>query len=290
MADKPSDKLETHDTSKVEVEEELYEELSTDDQIMVSEEKPIEGIFIGKGRIAEVKLAEGSGYDLFPATPVTVENLDSMRALEQNNIPFTGDDGGADVSIADSVGCIGSAGWEASSFCVAHDTRVLTTKGEIKISNLKEGVDEVMTCNGPVKISRVIKIEEEREVFELVAKSPFSNDVRRVEATADHKIAFGVKKSKEEYEDFNAKYRTPGPGQMCFGFREDEYNHTYRELGKIEVGENVYAMTKVEDGKGYVNLYEVISIEPKGKKEVLDISVPGEEYFVANGIIVHNCR
>ena len=46
-----------------------------------------------------------------------MDNLDSVRTLETKILPFTGDGASVDVAIAGSVGCIGSAGWGACSFC-----------------------------------------------------------------------------------------------------------------------------------------------------------------------------
>lgn len=53
----------------------------------------------------------------FPVKRATVRNLDTVRTLEEKILPFTGDGASVDVAIAGSVGCIGSAGWGACSFC-----------------------------------------------------------------------------------------------------------------------------------------------------------------------------
>lgn len=39
-----------------------------------------------------------------------------------------------------------------------------------------------------------------------------------------------------------------------------------------------------------VSWVEVMDVEPLGKEEVFDLSVPATEAFVANGLVVHNCR
>lgn len=71
----------------------------------------------GKGELISVERAEGSEFVQMPVTRATVENLDNVRTLEQKILPYTGDGASVDVAIAGSVGCIGSAGWGACSFC-----------------------------------------------------------------------------------------------------------------------------------------------------------------------------
>lgn len=69
----------------------------------------------GKGTIT--KISKKVDYAEFPVKRATVRSLDTVRTLEQKILPFTGDGASVDVAIAGSVGCIGSAGWGACSFC-----------------------------------------------------------------------------------------------------------------------------------------------------------------------------
>lgn len=71
----------------------------------------------GKGSITEIRRAEGCDYAQFPVPRSTVQDLDKVRTLETKILPFTGDGASVDVAIAGSVGCIGSGGWGACSFC-----------------------------------------------------------------------------------------------------------------------------------------------------------------------------
>jgi len=71
----------------------------------------------GKGNIREIRRAEGREYADFPVRRATVLDLDTVRTLETKIIPYTGDGASVDVAIAGSVGCIGSSGWGACSFC-----------------------------------------------------------------------------------------------------------------------------------------------------------------------------
>lgn len=69
----------------------------------------------GKGILKSIR-PSGPQYE-FPVNRATVRNLDTVRTLENKILPFTGDGNSVDVAIAGSVGCIGSAGWGACSFC-----------------------------------------------------------------------------------------------------------------------------------------------------------------------------
>jgi len=64
-----------------------------------------------------VKIASNVDHAEFPVIRATVENLDTVRTLENKVLPYTGDGASVDVAIAGSVGCIGSAGMGACSFC-----------------------------------------------------------------------------------------------------------------------------------------------------------------------------
>jgi len=74
-----------------------------------------EHVYDGKSSILEIKKKEE--YVQFPVPRATVINLDEVRTLESKVIHYTGDGSSVDVAIAGSVGCIGSGGWGACSFC-----------------------------------------------------------------------------------------------------------------------------------------------------------------------------
>lgn len=71
----------------------------------------------GKSSITSIHHAEGREYAALPVHRATVQDLDEVRTLENKILPYTGDGASIDVAIAGSVGCIGSAGWGACSFC-----------------------------------------------------------------------------------------------------------------------------------------------------------------------------
>jgi len=71
----------------------------------------------GQSRLLSIKQAEGREYAEFPVKRATVVNLDTVRTLETKILPYSGDGTSVDVAIAGSVGCIGSAGHGACSFC-----------------------------------------------------------------------------------------------------------------------------------------------------------------------------
>jgi len=75
-----------------------------------------EHVYAG-GTLTEIKRAEGCDYAEFPVTRSIVEDLNTVRTLEEKVLPYTGDGMTIDVAISGSVGCIGAAGWGACSFC-----------------------------------------------------------------------------------------------------------------------------------------------------------------------------
>lgn len=76
-----------------------------------------EHTYDGKGVLLKIERKEDRSYAEFPVKRATVEDLDTVRTLETKVLPYTGDGASVDVAIAGSVGCIGSAGWGACSFC-----------------------------------------------------------------------------------------------------------------------------------------------------------------------------
>jgi radical SAM superfamily enzyme YgiQ (UPF0313 family) len=74
-----------------------------------------EHTYDGKGRLLSIK--PKVDWVEFPVKRATVENLNEVRTLETKVLPYTGDGCSVDVAIAGSVGCIGSAGHGACSFC-----------------------------------------------------------------------------------------------------------------------------------------------------------------------------
>ena len=71
----------------------------------------------GRGKLVEIRRVPGREYVQLPVIRATVPDLDEVRTLENKILPYTGDGASVDVAIAGSVGCIGSAGWGACSFC-----------------------------------------------------------------------------------------------------------------------------------------------------------------------------
>lgn len=71
----------------------------------------------GRSRITDIRHADGRDYAEFPVKRATVVDLDTVRTLETKILPYSGDGTSVDVAIAGSVGCIGSAGHGACSFC-----------------------------------------------------------------------------------------------------------------------------------------------------------------------------
>jgi len=72
-------------------------------------------VYDGEGTLTKIEKAVD--YAALPVHRATVEDLDTVRTLENKVLPYTGDGASVDVAIAGSVGCIGSAGMGACSFC-----------------------------------------------------------------------------------------------------------------------------------------------------------------------------
>lgn len=75
-----------------------------------------EHIYDGKGRLTEIKHAEGREYAQLPVRAAIVAKLDEVRTLETKILPYSGDGASVDVAIAGSRGCIGGPGGSCS-FC-----------------------------------------------------------------------------------------------------------------------------------------------------------------------------
>lgn len=76
-----------------------------------------EHTYDGKSRIKSIVRREGREYAELPVRRATVKDLNTVRTLETKILPYTGDGTTVDVAIAGSVGCIGSGGFGACSFC-----------------------------------------------------------------------------------------------------------------------------------------------------------------------------
>lgn len=74
-----------------------------------------EHVYDGHSRITSIRPLVD--YAEFPVKRSTVVDLDQVRTLETKILPYSGDGTSVDVAIAGSVGCIGSAGHGACSFC-----------------------------------------------------------------------------------------------------------------------------------------------------------------------------
>lgn len=74
-----------------------------------------EHVYDGHSRITSINPL--TDYAEFPVKRATVVDLDTVRTLETKILPYSGDGTSVDVAIAGSVGCIGSAGHGACSFC-----------------------------------------------------------------------------------------------------------------------------------------------------------------------------
>lgn len=76
-----------------------------------------EHIYDGKGVLVEIRKREGRDYAALPVRRAIVNFLGEVRTLETKILPYSGDGASVDVAIAGSVGCIGSGGLGACSFC-----------------------------------------------------------------------------------------------------------------------------------------------------------------------------
>lgn len=123
----------------------------------------------GKGAITAIRRAEGCEYAALPVNRATVEDLDTVRTLETKVLPYTGDGVSVDVAIAGSVGCIGSAGWGACSFCREgsegpyRERSLDKVMGALDVATQNQGTKEVSFFS--------LNFNQYKELFPLVAES-----------------------------------------------------------------------------------------------------------------------
>jgi len=128
-----------------------------------------EHTYDGEGRITEISRAEGMEHVEFPVKRATVPNLDTVRTLETKILPFTGDGASVDVAIAGSVGCIGSAGWGACSFCREGSEGAYR---ERSLSKVMEALSAATKNQGTKEVSFFsLNFNQYSDFFPLVQKS-----------------------------------------------------------------------------------------------------------------------
>jgi radical SAM superfamily enzyme YgiQ (UPF0313 family) len=125
--------------------------------------------FDGKGSITKISRAPGCEYAQFPVTRSTVDNLDTVRTLEQKILPYTGDGASVDVAIAGSVGCIGSAGWGSCSFCREGSEGPYR---ERSLGKVMDALDSATRNQGTKEVSFFsLNFNQYSDFFPLVAES-----------------------------------------------------------------------------------------------------------------------
>lgn len=123
----------------------------------------------GHGNIVSISRAHDRDYAEFPVRRATVEDLDTVRTLESKILPFTGDGASVDVAIAGSVGCIGSAGWGACSFCREGSEGPYR---ERTLPRVMEALDQATRNQGTKEVSFFsLNFNQYSEFFPLVLES-----------------------------------------------------------------------------------------------------------------------
>lgn len=121
------------------------------------------------GRLTDIKRKKGCEYAEFPVKRATVNDLDTVRTLETKIMPYTGDGITVDVAIAGSVGCIGSAGWGACSFCREGSEGPYR---ERSLPKVMEALDAATRNQGTKEVSFFsLNFNQYRDFFPLVAES-----------------------------------------------------------------------------------------------------------------------
>jgi len=124
-------------------------------------------IYDGKGVLLEIK--PNVDYAEFPVNRATVEDLDTVRTLENKILPYTGDGASVDVAIAGSVGCIGSAGMGACSFCREGSEGAYR---ERSLPQVMAGLEQATKNQGSKEVSFFsLNFNQYRDFFPLVAES-----------------------------------------------------------------------------------------------------------------------
>lgn len=105
----------------------------------------------------------------FPVKRATVRDLNTVRTMEEKILPFTGDGASVDVAIAGSVGCIGSAGWGACSFCREGSEGPYR---ERSVDKVMEALDRATRNQGTKEVSFFsLNFNMYTDLFPLVEKS-----------------------------------------------------------------------------------------------------------------------
>jgi len=139
-----------------------------------------------------------------------------------------------------------------TSFCLRHDTLIKTNRGNVKISDLDEENDEIVSWNFDKKKYEFAHFRKFHTGRKKLKKIYFCND-DCVFASLDH-IFFVVDK-------------------------DSVYERTVKDL---QVKDKL-----VYHGDGDI---EIRYIEDAEEDEAYDLSVPGlENFFLANGVLSHNC-
>lgn len=121
----------------------------------------------GQGTLLEIRPIDAK-YE-FPVHRATVRNLDSVRTMEEKILPFTGDGASVDVAIAGSVGCIGSAGWGACSFCREGSEGPYR---ERSVGKVMEALDKATRNQGTKEVSFFsLNFNQYTDLFPLVERS-----------------------------------------------------------------------------------------------------------------------
>jgi len=121
------------------------------------------------GRLKEIRQAEGKDYAEFPVRRSTVVNLDEVKTLENKILPMSGDTASVDVAIAGNVGCIGSGGWGACSFCREGSEGPYR---ERSLSKVMEAIENATRNQGTKEVSFFsLNFNQYTEFFPLVAES-----------------------------------------------------------------------------------------------------------------------
>lgn len=139
--------------------------------------------------------------------------------------------------------------------CLIGETQVVTDKGNIPIKELVGQTGKLLTYDYKGNIIEkefydCRKTRENADVFELEL-----DNGNKIQATADHKILTSI---------------------------------GWKELRELNVGKNLQLINIVKGNT--VQFAKIKNIKYIGKKDVYNLEVKDTHNFIANGIIVHNCR
>lgn len=155
--------------------------------------------------------------------------------------------------------------------CLTGGTKVSTKKGLVRLDSIKVN-DTVRTLLGYNKVTASSYMGKK-----ITYKVTVSNGMN-IHATDNHPILVRRKDMTFEWKLI---------GDLRIGDNTVILKHTYNSKEIVSYADIPLALTSLQND---ISISPVVAITKVGMRKVYDISVDKAEHFIANGIVVHNCK